>query len=195
MADKKYPTKEALSKLFGYLPEPGLLYWLPRQGDTRSDNIFNSLFAGKIAGDPANRKPISRGNRPTVCMNVNGVRVTYSCHKIIWILHHGEIPKGGIIDHRDGDAGNNRIGNLRIANKYQNAQNSKKRKGNVHGSLGVSRLTRRTRSYGWWVARFQVNNKQIHLGQFPDIKDAIAARREAEIKYFGEYAPCLSRPV
>ena len=38
-----------------------------------------------------------------------------------------------------------------------------------------------------------VNRKEINLGHYEKIEDAIEARRLAEIKYFGEYAPTLSR--
>lgn len=34
-----------------------------------------------------------------------------------------------------------------------------------------------------------VNRKQICLGTYKDIKDAIKARKEAEEKYFGEFKP------
>ena len=34
-----------------------------------------------------------------------------------------------------------------------------------------------------------VDRKEISLGRFEKLKDAIIARKEAELKYFGEYAP------
>ena len=44
------------------------------------------------------------------------------------------------------------------------------------------------KAYGKWRARIRLYNKEYHLGYFDDIKDAIKARKEAEKKYFGEYA-------
>ena len=38
-----------------------------------------------------------------------------------------------------------------------------------------------------WRARITVNHNEIHLGIFDNMQDAIRARKEAEIKYFGEY--------
>jgi hypothetical protein len=34
-----------------------------------------------------------------------------------------------------------------------------------------------------------VDKKVIHLGYFEDLEEAIEVRRDAELKYFGEYAP------
>lgn len=39
------------------------------------------------------------------------------------------------------------------------------------------------------------NGKNIHLGLFDDIQDAIDARNKAEIKYFGEYSPLYKEGV
>lgn len=38
-----------------------------------------------------------------------------------------------------------------------------------------------------WAAPIMVDGRNIYLGLFSDIQDAIAAREAAEIKYFGEY--------
>ena len=38
-----------------------------------------------------------------------------------------------------------------------------------------------------WIAQITVNYKNIHLGRYENIEDAIKARKEAEVKYFGEY--------
>ena len=33
-----------------------------------------------------------------------------------------------------------------------------------------------------------INRKQIQLGRYQDFEDAVRARKNAEIKYFGEFA-------
>lgn len=94
-----------------------------------------------------------------------------------------------IVDHIDGNKQNNIRSNLRIVNKSQNAMNSKKRYDNKSGVTGVVWNARKNK----WVARIKYNYKDIHLGYFENIEDAKKARREAEDKYFGEYAYSNSR--
>ena len=38
-----------------------------------------------------------------------------------------------------------------------------------------------------WVASIKTERKSIILGRFDNIEDAIKARKNAEIKYFGEF--------
>ena len=59
--------------------------------------------------------------------------------------------------------------------------NSIQRK-NKTGAKGVSKNGKR------WVASIQINKKRIYLGIFKNFDDAVKARKEAEEKYFGEYA-------
>jgi hypothetical protein len=41
---------------------------------------------------------------------------------------------------------------------------------------------------GRWLAHITVNRVKIRLGNFILKEDAIRARREAELRYFGEFA-------
>jgi len=97
-------------------------------------------------------------------------------------------PQGMVIDHINGNKLDNRKCNLRICTSKQNAMNTKVAKSNELGILGVSKT-----KHGRYRARIMVNRKEINLGHYEKIEDAIEARRLAEIKYFGEYAPTLSR--
>lgn len=40
-----------------------------------------------------------------------------------------------------------------------------------------------------WYARITVNNETIELGYYDTKEEAIFARQQAEIKYFGEFSP------
>lgn len=62
--------------------------------------------------------------------------------------------------------------------------NSKTSKNNTSGVKGVNY----DKSTGQWRARIQINNKRISLGCFSDMIKAISVRKQAEEKYFGEYA-------
>ena len=39
-----------------------------------------------------------------------------------------------------------------------------------------------------WCARIRVDGKEIYLGLYDNLEDATKVRKEAEQKYFGEYA-------
>lgn len=99
-------------------------------------------------------------------------------------------PKGYVVDHINGEKTDNRKCNLRICTIKENARNVKASKNNKTGHLGIS-ITK----YGRYRARIMVDRKEISLGHYEKIEDAIKARKEAEIKYFGEYSPTLSRQI
>lgn len=94
--------------------------------------------------------------------------------------------KGFEIDHRNGDKLDNREKNLRHVTHQQNLWNRHKLdKRNTSGYVGVS-WDRVTRS---WQARICYNWKQIFLGRYKDLDQAIGVRKAAEQKYFGMYVP------
>ena len=77
----------------------------------------------------------------------------------------------------------NRKANLRLVVHADNAKNHVIQINNTSGISGVHYCERD----GKWVARISVNGKRIHLGSFNNKEEAIQIRKEAEIKYFGEY--------
>lgn len=94
---------------------------------------------------------------------------------------------GLVVDHINGNTLDNRRNNLRLCNPAENGRNLKK-KVSLSGETGV-----RKTANGRWNARISLNGKGIHIGNYLTKEDALEARRTAEQKYFGEYAPSLSR--
>ena len=97
-------------------------------------------------------------------------------------------PDGMDIDHKTHPGRNshkidNRKSNLEFKTRLDNMKNQAMRNTNTSGTTGVSWH----KKYQQWSAQICVNYKQIHLGLFDKKEDAIAARKEAEIKYFGEH--------
>lgn len=89
-----------------------------------------------------------------------------------------DTPKGMVTDHINRDKLDNQRTNLRAVDTATNAYNSKLRNDNSSGHKGVSW----SRSSKRWRADIQVKGKQVSLGTFHTLEDAIHARREYELK-------------
>ena len=88
-----------------------------------------------------------------------------------------------VVDHINHDTTNNCKSNLRIVTQQQNMMNRCTNKNNTSGYAGVKMDSRYIR----WEASIGYKGKYIFLGYFTNKEDAIKARKEAEVKYFGEY--------
>lgn len=88
------------------------------------------------------------------------------------------------VDHINGNKLDNRKSNLRICCNADNLKNRVKLpSNNTSGILGVRYRADRNK----WYAEIQFNKQKINLGSYTEKEDAIKARLEAEIKYFGKY--------
>lgn len=106
----------------------------------------------------------------------NGKRKRISMHILLLSPNDGEI-----VDHINRDRSDNRLQNLRVATKSQNAMNSKISSRNKYGCKGVIRYK------SGYRLNIVVNSKVIYLGFYENLEDAIIARKNAEIKYFGNF--------
>ena len=108
-----------------------------------------------------------------------------STYKTKLIMHRivMDAQKDEIVDHISGNKLDNRKENLRIVTAQQNSMNRGLGVRNKSGKVGVSFNKARNK----WVASIKSNGKSIYLGYYTELEDAIRARKEAEIKYFGEY--------
>jgi len=86
-------------------------------------------------------------------------------------------------DHINTCGCDNRKVNLRLATRNEQKANIGRRSNNSSEVTGVHWR----KDCDKWGAYIIVNKKKIYLGLFLNKKDAIAKRRKAEIKYFGEY--------
>lgn len=105
-------------------------------------------------------------------------------HRLIMEHHFGD--SNLIIDHIDRDPLNNRKSNLRFCTYQENTFNKSKQKNCKSGVRGVYWDKSRSK----WAAQIQINLKIIPLGRFEKFEDAVKARKEAEKKYYGDFAPC-----
>lgn len=177
MATKPLPSPELLRQLLRYDPETGKLFWR-----TRGVEYFKSGFHGieahcaswntKYAGREAGSANTSRGQ---IAVALVGTKVL--AHRAIWAMCYSEWP--AIIDHIDGDPGNNRLSNLRNVTQQENMRNMAMLACNTSGHTGVAWMRHRSK----WRAFISVDDRQIHLGSFRIKQDAIAARKAAEREY------------
>ena len=111
---------------------------------------------------------------------MNNIRYRVSMNRLIMNARNTQH-----IDHINQQRSDNRKINLRIANKSQNAMNSKIPSNNGTGHKGV----RWNKINNNWNAGIGFHGKTIYLGSYKNIEDAIASRLNAEEKYFKEFMP------
>lgn len=109
----------------------------------------------------------------------NGVKKSVLLHRFIL-----NAPSNMYVDHINHKPNDNRRNNLRLVTCSQNMMNTKIRIDSGLGIKGVH-FNEKTNNYSPYIS---INNKRIHLGTYSILEDAIAARKEAEEKYFGEYS-------
>lgn len=88
------------------------------------------------------------------------------------------------VDHRNHDGLDNTRTNLRIASKYDNARNQRKRAESTAPYKGIIWERRKK----LWRARIVVNSKRVGLGRFKDPIDAARAYDSAAWTHYGEFA-------
>jgi hypothetical protein len=163
-------TQAQVRELFDYNPETGQLIWKVER---------YRKHPGDIAGCAHKTK---NKNYWRVSVSVNYRR--YLAHRIIWLWMTGDWPEQEI-DHIDRNATHNQWSNLRLSGHSENGRNLSVKTTSKTGIAGVLIDKRR----GDYRARIMVNRRDIYLGNFKTIEEAIQHRRMAELKYFGRFAP------
>ena len=149
-------TQSEIKDALDYDPTTGVF--------TRIKITSNSVSIGDIAG----------------CLRDGYIRIklhatAYSAHRLAWCYVYGEFPRGEI-DHINGKRSDNRIENLRDVSAKTNSKNRKTRKDNGTGFLGVTQKEGK----GKYRARIHVGGKELYLGCFEKISDAVKARVDAD---------------
>lgn len=101
----------------------------------------------------------------------------YCCDDERKVLHRiiTNAKKEQIVDHINGNKLDNRKENLRFVTPSQNGQNRKCKGYSYHTAINK------------WVVNIVVNKQKHYIGSFFTEEEAIIARKNAEIKYQGEY--------
>lgn len=142
----KHISIDQLMTLLEYEADTGILRW--------KRETYGRSAHGSVAG----------------CLNHKGYRIIgingaqYRAHRIIVAMHLGRWPPESlVIDHKDGNRDNNRIGNLRLCTPSENQHNRVIPSNNSSGLLGVS-YDRESRN---WRASICINRKRIRVGNYP----------------------------
>lgn len=114
----------------------------------------------------------SRANIWYAAASVNGK--TIRMHRLL-------VPGFQSVDHINHDGLDNRKSNLRGCTNAENNRNKRTNFNPKSGAVGVRKVRDR------YFARIMVNKKEMSLGGYPTLEEAISARKEAELKYFGEF--------
>jgi hypothetical protein len=159
--------KETVIKLFDY-HEDGYLIWK-----------HPTTIRTKVGAIVGHKQLCTFGKRKEYRWVTRLNKRLYFVHQIIFLYHHGYIPK--VTDHKDRDTLNNRIENLRAATS---SENNKNRTGYGKSKyLGVS-LNR----HNMWVAMITIDKKKKYLGCFKNEVDAANKYNEFAIKHHSEFA-------
>lgn len=115
------------------------------------------------------------------CHPVGRPRSTVKMHRRITGARRGQD-----VDHINHDRLDNRRANLRRCTHAQNMMN-------MHQAVGQSGYRGvRLMPGGRWHARIRRDYRDVHLGAFATREEAWAARRAAELRLLGEFAPAVA---
>lgn len=105
-------------------------------------------------------------------------------HQAVFLYHRGYVPE--MLDHRNGDTRNCRIGNLRECSNAQNQYNGPRKVNNQSGYKGVV-FHKKCKSRPW-QAKIAKAGKVYSLGYYATAKEAAAAYEKGAKKIAGEFA-------
>lgn len=136
-----------------YDEHTGKFYWTRR--------VTSSRNPGEGAG--------SKNTDGGIIIEYDGRR--WHASRLAWYFIHGSFPRL-LVDHINGDRGDNRKNNLREVSLRENNQNKKvHRNGRLVGTY--------RRPNGKWSAKIKINLKTFHLGTYDTEQEAADKYQEA----------------
>jgi hypothetical protein len=143
-----------MSKRVIWKPIPGFEnYEVSNQGSVRNTTARQGTWAGRVL------KPGKIGHlgHQHVVLYENGMECDRQVHRLILLTFKGRPPSGHVAAHRDGDASNNKLTNLRWATRSENERDKighgRSNRGERHGMSKLKprdiRKMRNLNKRGW----------------------------------------------
>lgn len=154
-------TQELIKRSFVY--SAGVLYW---RYDKNKPAQWNTRYEDKMAG--------TENKNGRFYIQLEGKRLLR--YRLIWLMFNGTLPEE--LDHINRDQSDDRIENLREADRFINAWNC------VHD--GVTRLLN-----GRFRAQVKHKGKITYLGSYTSWQEAHDKYNERVFLLRGDYAPIL----
>lgn len=149
---------------------------------------FISLFyqGNEILVD---KEDFERVKKHSWCISKTGYPVANINNKVIKLHRYilDLTDKKQTVDHKNRNKLDNRKNNLRFCSQKENSRNCSLSKNNTTGYSGIDKT-----KFGKYRARITVDRKEIRLGNYNTLEEAIEKRKQAELFYFGEFAPSRS---
>jgi len=152
-------TQKYLKELFIYNPDTGIFTRIVDKGNEK---------IGSMAG--------YKNANGYVYISIDGKR--YNASRLAFLYMEGYFPEHEV-DHKNRIRNDNRWVNIRHVTKMCNSRNKSISKRNKSTITGVSWSENR----GKWISSIKASKKGQFLGHFDNLKDAVQARWEAEVKY------------
>lgn len=171
-------TAEIARELLTYNPDTGKLFWKERPETYFNNPIYTKRWNTKYANKETFTALVYRKSGHPSRLDGRLFHKTYSAHRIAWLIYYGEWPKNQI-DHINQDPTDNRIENLRDITNSENNKNRTLQKNNKVNFNGVFFDKQASR----YRAQIKVDGVKKCLGRYDTLKEAIAARKVADINY------------
>lgn len=170
---KPLPSEIELKEYFDYDSKSGHLLRKKKTGGSKGGRGTIGEPVGVIWTNPSSNKKY---------WAVKFKYKRYMLHRLIWAWHGYSVPDDDTheIDHINGNSLDNRIENLRVGSNKQNQENRKVNVNNKTGVKGVQFIPK-TKKY---IAVIHHNKKNLHLGTYSTLEEAVSVRKEAERKYY-----------
>jgi hypothetical protein len=176
-------THELLLELLDYDPRDGVFIWKAREA--KHFNPANKRDRDWTAKCWNNRRAGTEAGRlaGTGYVQITLGDVPFAGQRLAWFYVYKEWPPLGMqVDHINQVKADNRIANLRLATRSQNAFNVQARKDSTSGVKGVMPHA------GRWQASIRAHGKRHHLGTFDTVEEAAEAYSKAAMSLHHEFS-------